>query len=828
MRIILTGGGTGGHAYPVEAVYKEIKKNTIEDNQFLWIGSKKSIEQAIADKNNIQFKAILVGKLRRYFSFNNLVDLIKIPIGVIQSFFIIKKFQPEVIFSKGGFVSVPPVIAGKFLRIPIIVHESDIIPGLANRIAFKFADKILLGFEKTIKYFQDKSNVVYTGIPISQDVISGDRLAGLKYFKLMPDKKIILIIGGSQGAESINQSVIRYLDKFIEKFQIIHICGKNNFDKLEKHIKENDIGSHYHLYSYLYAEEMGNALATADLVISRAGASALNEIAFYKKPTILVPLSVKGSRGDQIENAKYFADNKAAVILNENELTGDTLFNIINEIFSDNDKQKLLAENIAKLSNISASIYIADIIDEYNLNKINLANIKKVHFVGIGGIGVSALARLFKKQNAKVTGSDIAESKITQELNKIGIKINIGEEGCSLIDAETDLLIYTVAAAKNNPDIVKAKKMNIGCLSYPQILSILTKDKYSICISGSHGKTTTTAIISVIMAQAQLDPTVIVGSNVKQFNGNARLGQSKYFVLEADEYKRAFLKYYPDIVILTSVEYEHPDIYKNLTDYLIAFKKYVGRIEKDGILIANQDDKNIMEISRAARCKKIFYSIDNQADIMAQNIRYKEGFPVFGVVYKNNVYQNIKLNIPGKFNIYNSLAAIALGLSLDIGIDSIKKSLLEYTGSWRRFEKKAEKNNITVIDDYAHHPTEVKATLEAARNKYPESRIICVYQPHQKKRTKELFNDFRNAFNDTNMTIITDIYEVAGREEDIDISSQKLVEMIKKDKVKYMGNITDIFNYLKENIKENDVIITMGAGTITNLSDQLADLINAK
>lgn len=822
MKIIFAGGGTGGHVYPIKSVLEEIENYSIEDNQYLWIGSKDSLEQNIAKKLEISFKPIYSGKLRRYFSFKNIIDFIKIPIGIVQSFLIIRKFRPDLIFSKGGYVSVPTVIAGWMLRKNIVIHESDIEPGLANKIAMKFSNKLLYGFEDTKNYIKNKIEKIYTGVPISKDVIKGSKEAGIKYFNLDSNKKTVLALGGSQGAENINKLIYQLSKDNTNNYQIIHICGEKNFENYKNY--QNSL---YHIYASLSQEEMGNALSVADLAISRAGATSLTEISAYHIPTILIPLSLIGSRGDQIINAKYYSDKEATVVISEDKLNLDNLKHEIENILHDRNKYQKLSSNIAKLSNTNAAKYIAAIILEYSTSTINLDDATKIHFVGIGGIGVSALARIFMKKGVEITGSDLESSRVTEELSQEGVNINIGMNASEYLDDSTSILIYTVAADKENPDIVLAKKLGIRCLSYPQVVSILTDDKYSICISGSHGKTTTTAITSLMLKYGRLDPTVIVGSNVKQFGGNARVGGSKYFVLEADEYKRAFLRYHPKAIILTSVEFEHPDIYRNLEDYISTFKLYVKKLKQNELLIYNNDDENIRDISENANCNKISYGIKNESEIKAINIEYKNGYPVFDVKYNGRIIKNVKLRVPGEFNIYNTLAAFAISLKLKVNEDSIKKSLIDYTGSWRRFEIKVA-NSITVIDDYAHHPTEVKATLKAARRKYPNSRIICIYQPHQKKRTKILFKDFINAFDDANQTVLADIYEVAGREEAIDVSSKKLVESINRDNVRYIGSLDEIYKYLGGELKDQDVVITMGAGTITNLSDKLVKFVNEK
>jgi UDP-N-acetylmuramate--alanine ligase len=417
----------------------------------------------------------------------------------------------------------------------------------------------------------------------------------------------------------------------------------------------------------------------------------------------------------------------------------------------------------------------------------------KVHFIGIGGIGVSALAQYYLAKGHEVSGSDLVSSEITEFLKKKGIKIieNVPEG--------IDLIIHTPAA---KPEPIPGVKI----ISYPEALGELTKEYFTIAVSGTHGKSTTTSMIALTLIRAGLDPTVIVGTKLKEFgDSNFREGRSKYLVIEADEWNFSFLNYWPKIIVLTNIEEEHLDTYRDLNHILNTFKEYISHLDKDGILIINGDDKNISRIKN-----------------------YESRIKNFSLEQKEAKELKKILKVPGEHNVYNSLAALTLARSLNIPDEVSFKVLSEYQGAWRRFDiREAELNNkkLTLIHDYAHHPTEVEATLKAAKEKFPDKKIWCVFQPHQYQRTFYLFDNFIKVLSETEITklIITDIYDVAGREKgEIKkrVDSQKLVDKINKPWVKYLAK-EEINKYLEQNIEEGQILIIMGAGDVYKLLDNV-------
>lgn len=430
----------------------------------------------------------------------------------------------------------------------------------------------------------------------------------------------------------------------------------------------------------------------------------------------------------------------------------------------------------------------------------------KIHCIGIGGIGVSALAQYYLSEGHQVSGSDLVASEITDFLKAKGIEIIIGNL-TENIRQDFDLVVHSPAVKSDNPEYKAAKELNIKTQSYPEALGELTKKYYTIAIAGAHGKSTTTAMIALVLTVAGLDPTVIVGTKVKEFgNNNFRKGKSKYLVIEACEYDSSFIHYEPRIAVITNVDKEHLDYFKTFANVKKAFKNFILKIPEDGFLVFNQDDKYIPKILEAK-------------------------FKTFGYSLKKQIKKAPKLKkllqVPGDHNISNALAALQVARILEIQDKISLTALHNFKGTWRRFEVKegiAGDKKITVVSDYAHHPNEIKATLEAAREKYPDERIWCVFQPHQHQRTYYLFNDFAKTFRKVSIDkiIITDIYDVAGRETKAineEVSSGRLVKKINRKNVSYLP-ISDLEKYIKENIEGGEVLIIMGAGDIYKLADK--------
>lgn len=420
----------------------------------------------------------------------------------------------------------------------------------------------------------------------------------------------------------------------------------------------------------------------------------------------------------------------------------------------------------------------------------------KAYFIGIGGIGVSALAKLYLDKGWIVSGSDIFKSSITDDLVKKGVEVIIGEQKKENIK-DYDLVLFSPAINDDNPELKEARDRSIKTISYPQALGELTKEYFTIAVSGTHGKSTTTTMLALILIKAGLDPTVIVGTKVKEFgDSNYRGGKSKYLIIEACEHEASFLNYWPQIIIINNIEEDHLDFYSNLDNIKKAFNDFVSHLDKDGVLVKEQS----VEINRPA----INFSLDNKEVKDLKKI----------------------MKVPGKHNILNSLAALNVARILGVKDEVSFQALGEYLGSWRRFEI-TKLPNFILIDDYAHHPTEIKATLRAAREKYSDKNIVCVFQPHQYQRTKFLFNDFVSVFKEAlseniiNKLLLIDVYDVVGREgvgDEREYTSERIALSIDNKRAKRIENVE-----LKQELEEAEVVIMMGAGDIYNLSEEMKE-----
>ena len=451
-----------------------------------------------------------------------------------------------------------------------------------------------------------------------------------------------------------------------------------------------------------------------------------------------------------------------------------------------------------------------------------LKKYKKVHMVGIGGVSMSGIAEILLNFGFKVSGSNNVESEITKKLEKAGIEISIGHKAENITNQ--DIVVYSAAIKKDNIELVTAKAKNIPIIERADFLGELTRCyKDTITISGTHGKSTTTSMVSLCFLAGLKDPTIQVGADLRNIDGNYKVGNSEHFIIEACEYVESFLKFSPKAEIILNIDNDHLDYFKNFENIKNAFIKYVKLLPDDGLLVVNGDDKNALDLIQYAKGTSISYGITNKnTDFFAVNIVFdNDGFPEFDVYSKETFYGRIKLSVPGMHNVLNSLACIALCDYYGIKYETIKKALLSFTGALRRFEFKGKVNGASVYDDYGHHPAEIIATAKALMNKkYNQSWVV--FQPHTYSRTKMLLDDFAKALLNFDNIIILDIY--AAREKNTyGISSKDLADRIcslGKD-AKYIPDFDECVNYLKSNVKENDIVLTQGAGTVTEIGSML-------
>jgi len=455
-----------------------------------------------------------------------------------------------------------------------------------------------------------------------------------------------------------------------------------------------------------------------------------------------------------------------------------------------------------------------------------------IHFVGIGGIGMSGIAEVLHNLGYEVTGSDAKESDTTNRLAGLGIKVHIGHRAENVDDAH--VVVISSAVSKDNAEVVEAKRKSIPVIPRAEMLAELARLKYGILVAGAHGKTTTTSLVSTVLSNSGLDPTVVIGGRLKSTGSNAMLGQGNFLVAEADESDGSFLRLSPTIAVVTNIDREHMDFFKTMDSLKDAFLSFMNKVPFYGIAIVCIENEDLRKLLPGVHRKYITYGLSSAADVYAADI--KKGFMsvTFDVVYKGENLGSFTLPVPGMHNVLNSLAAIIVARQLKVDMDAIKGALKKFSGIQRRFELKGEEKGIKVFDDYGHHPTEIKATLSAAREGlltgHGAGKLFVIFQPHRYTRTRDLMNEFTSCFSEADVLCLLDVYS-AGEKPISGVDSKALLERVKdsgqKDVV-YFPDREKLLNNLLERLRSGDVVFTLGAGDVWKLGGEILKRIKGR
>ena len=458
-----------------------------------------------------------------------------------------------------------------------------------------------------------------------------------------------------------------------------------------------------------------------------------------------------------------------------------------------------------------------------NRNPLPLWAGRKVHFVGVGGAGMSSLARLLLDQGARVTGSDRGAGPATRELERLGLPVAIGHAAENVPD-DLDLLVITAAVPASNVEVSTAEERGVEIRKYAEVLGEVSAAKHCVAVSGTHGKTTTTALTAFLLQESGLDPTVIVGGQVGQIGGSNRNGRGPHFVVEACEYDRSFLNLRPVHALINNVEPDHLDYYKDFEDLVEAFGELAGLVEVEGLLLVNGDDPSALRTAQQALCRVETFGEGDRCDWRYHAPERRSGRTTFTITRGGEDFGRFTVLLAGTHNVRNALGAVALAASLGASTERVREALARFHGADRRLERIGEADGVTVLDDYAHHPTEIRATLAALRQDWPQRRLWVVFQPHQCSRTRLLFGGFRRAFGLADRVILTDIYSVRDSEDDRqNVRASDLAEGIRRSGVsaRHIGAFKDVVAYLIGKVEPGDVVVTMGAGPVDQVAREL-------
>jgi len=806
--VALAGGSTGGHIFPLMAVANSLRKKS-DDIEIEYYGSGDELEIKLARKNGIIYHRVICGRLRRYISFKsiilNIVDFFKFIAGFFQVLFAFTNRKPTVIFSKGGFVALPVVLAGYFHRVPIISHESDITMGLANRISYYVSRRLGVAFPLGAYSELVQEKAFYCGVPLRSEFISCESIKKGKY---------LLVIGGSSGAVGLNSLIYETAPKLLHHAPIIHLTGKIDFERAVDFRKKLPLLLQKRYKIIGFSNNMARLISGAKAVISRAGATSVFEIAAFNKPTLFVPIP-KDVTKHQILNALYLAQKGYA----------DVYFQHQDISVFEHKVVKLLKEKESKIGELffprSADCVAQVILDEFAM--IEFSKVRKIFLIGIAGISMKSIAVVLRSLGKRIYGSDL----------------KLGGHSANNIFKDLDLVAYSSAAGRDSAaksEHEMADKLKIMTVKRSELIGTLMRGKVGVSVAGMHGKTTISSLIARIFESSYPGTSYLIGAENSADNPTARIGGGKYFIVEACEYDDSFLDFPTSIAVISNIEREHLDYFKGGLDQIKKhFSNFISKIYPGGALIYSADDLNTFSVVREKRdelkqmnIKLVSYGFKPTADFSITSYKVENKVTSFDIKYAGKTYSFESSHFSGKHFAADVAAAFAVATISNIDPLGSQMAVTVFKGALRRFTKMGEKNGVIVYDDYGHHPTELKAVFSSMAEMYPKNRRIGIFQPHQQSRFNLLFREFEDAFRKSKLDVIglLPVYKVPGRDEEEKYSSRDLVLKLKKETINayYLKDYDEAVQMLSRIAVKGDVVVTVGATDVWKVAEEYLKL----
>jgi len=815
--LMIAGGGTGGHIYPAIAIAQEWMARDARRG-VIFVGTERGLEKTIVPKAGFPLAFISAGGLKGKRIGDTIKGLFRLPIGFTQAFSLVGKHHPNVVLGVGGYSSGPVLMAAKLRGVPTAIHESNAFPGLTNRILARFVTAAAVAFEGAASRMS-RADAVITGNPIRKEFFSDNRQP------TTDNHKRLLIFGGSQGSRVINDAMIGallFMAPLRGRIDIVHQTGPNELEKVRQAYRASAFAD---ARVVPYLDPIVDEIASADLVVSRSGAMTVGELAAAGRAAILIPFAAATDNHQEL-NARAVQQAGGAIVITERELSPERLAFAITEIVNDTDRTARMGARARTLAVPDATKKIVDLLEKIErselellitkpLSRMNLDKIKKIHFVGIGGIGMSGLAEILTGRGMTVTGCDLKHSSATTLLASRGVDVRIGHDTAHL--AGVDAVVVTAAVRGANVEVDAARERGIEIIRRKELLAAIVDEKRGVGVSGTHGKTTTSAMIATVLEDAGLDPTVIIGGMLRNIASNAKSGAGDVIVVEADEYDRTFHELHPEVAVITNIEADHLEYYDSFDNIVEAFRIFTDNVKPGGAIIGCVDDPAVAALlKRRGNDRKIVrYGLGSGADLTARNLRFDERGSTFDV----EGVGSFKLLVPGQHNVHNALAAIAVARELGVNPEAIARGVAKFLGVDRRFQILGDYNGALVVDDYAHHPTEIRATLDAARSGYPQRRVVALFQPHLYSRTRDFAVEFGESLRGADVAFVAPIY--AAREMPIEgVSSRMIADATNGIEFLDRSHI-EIINELRRRLQPDDVFIAMGAGDVHEIAEAL-------
>lgn len=839
MKIVVAGGGTGGHIYPGIALARALADR---GGEILFIGTPGGPEASLVPQSGFAFEAVRVLPRARGLSRRNVAAAARLAAATWRSLGILGRFDPDVVVGMGGYVSLPVALAAALHRIPLVVHEQNAVPGLANRIAARVAAVVAVSFPGTEARFPGRGRLV--GNPVRREIASLDRRSrraeALAHFGLEAGRRTLLIFGGSQGARSINTALLGAYDRWrLEgRLQVLHLAGAARLPEVERDLEGlRRADDRLRWETFAGSDRMDLAYAAADLAVCRAGATTIAEIAAVGLPALLAPLP-HALDDDQRRNAEAAVAAGGAEMILDADLASRVAERVESLIFDDAALERMSA-SIASLARADAAERLADLVQSVLSRRGSRefpapvppdglkspagifpgldASWRHFHLVGIGGAGMSAIARVLADAGLRVTGSDLSESSALRALRERGLSIEIGHREAHLEGA--DVVIFSAAIREDNPELEAARRRGIPVLSRGEALARVVEGHRTIAVTGTHGKSTTAAMAATILEAAGRDPTFLIGADLAGGPGG-RLGAGKIAVVEADEAYGSFLHLHPAVAVLTNVDEDHLDHYGTMDALEEAFARFLSQATETIVVCADHERARLIaeRIGPATT-----YGFGEQAKVRAAGVATDASGSRFDLIVDGRHAGGVALHVAGWHNVQNALGAAAACLAAGVDVSSVAAGLARFVGARRRFEYRGSVFGVHLVDDYAHLPGEIEAILDAARHG-PWSRILAVFQPHLYSRTRALAGDFGSALAQADVVVVTDVY--AAREDPVPGVSGKLIveaacEAAPGKRIAYLPHLDEAAAFVASEARSGDLVLTLGAGDITTLPDRL-------
>ena len=802
-----------------------------------FIGTSNHIEAGLVPAARFPIDFLDVTGLDRRHPGRAAMSLVRAGIALRRARRLLKDIRPDAVLCCGGYVAGPVGLAASMRGIPIVLTESDSFLGLSNRILARYAQKICLAFPIPGR---EGDRYLVTGRPVPKSLLAADRAKARERLNMDKDTSCLFVFGGSLGARSINMTALEAFASRVpptdadgRRVTVLHVSGSRDYRECVRRLMSAGSPRHYRLHDYI--ENFADGLVAADLAIARAGGSVF-ELAAAGTPAVLIPYP-HATADHQALNASWIEDAGAAVTIRDDELEPQRLSSVVEGLFGEPGRLRAMAAAARRFARpgaarrIAGEVLLAAAAKEKNVPEIDAGTPwrgRRLHFVGIGGAGMSGLAIVARRLGADVSGCDRSESPYTGMLREVGIKPALGHSA-DHVSADVELVVST-AVPDDAPDLEAAKELGVPVIHRGRLLGEIGALRRLIAVAGTHGKTTTAAMTAHCLSACGVDPGFVIGAELRAGEddsapaANAAWGSGEWLVAEADESDRSFLQLSPEIAVLTNVELDHHSTYGSLVELEKAFRVFLEQLDAAGTAVAWNRAALTRLIPRDRDV--ITYDIDG-GDLCARNI-VGEGLGTrFELFRSGSVVCEVTLPVPGRHNILNALGALGACAAVGCDLERAAASLAGFRPAGRRFEPKGTANGIRVFDDYAHHPSEVKATLEAARTLDPQ-RLIAVFQPHLYSRTLHLHRELGRELAAADVAVVVDVYPARELPEgELAGVSGKLVADSCADHaggrpVWWLPTLAEAESVLAGQLSEGDVVVTLGAGDVDQLAERLA------